>query len=190
MSPLTLAPPLATPPGPEIENLLAWSFDQTLAAASGNVLTTGLVGLSRIMVPQTLLVTNILCRLEAVGTSLTSNESFAGIYDSSFNRLGQTADQSVAWAASTGTKTMAISGGAITIPGGPGVYIYGALLNVSTGTAVSFQKAPSNDPNGGQATPGSNLRACRTTSAVTALPNPIATPSALVSTFHYWIGLS
>lgn len=191
MSPIFLGPSVLPEPGANIESLLAWTFDQSLAAATGNVPAAGTINLTRIYIPQPVLVTNILCRVETIGNTLTSGQCLAGLYSTAASPvlLAQTADQSAAWVASTGTKTMAVSGGPVLISGDANGFIWGALLSNGT-TSPSFQKSPSNDPNGGQTTPGANLRACRTTGTQTVLTNPIVSAAALISTFHYWMGLS
>ena len=84
----------------------------------------------RIPIRATRTITNIVLFVGTAGATLTAGSCWAGIYDASGNRLGQTADQATAWT-TTGTKTMAISGGPLSLTEG-----YYWVAFVATGTTI------------------------------------------------------
>lgn len=167
-----------------LAGLLGWSFDNACATSSGIVANVGLIYVAKIQVPVTITVSNIIVRVETIGSVLTSGQNLVGAYDSAGNLLATSADQTTAWG-TTGVKTAAVT--PFTVTGGPTTYIYGALLaNGSTGP--QFQRPATNDSSSGMS--GAALRFARTTApGATSLTNPI-TPSGLASTNNYWFGVS
>lgn len=119
----------ANAPLPLDYGLLGWAYDPA-AAGTNSVFTGGVIQLARVPVRATRTITNIVLFVGTAGATLTAGSCWAGIYDASGNRLGQTADQASAWT-STGTKSMAISGGAITLNEG-----YYWVAFVATGTTI------------------------------------------------------
>jgi len=92
---------------PTDHNLIGWTFDSALVQGGTTMPNGGLVNTARIKVLDDL-VTNILFHLTGGGTSLTSGQCFAALYDDDDGSLlGITADQATAWA-SGGMKTMAL----------------------------------------------------------------------------------
>jgi hypothetical protein len=162
----------------------------------------GFVIVARIWVPRTITVANIEMYLKTVGVTLTSNQNFAGLYSSSGTLIAKTADQSANWVAGSapagvGLKTMALtaeSGQSLTLTGGPGAFVYGAVLtNGSTQPTFSALVATSTDNNA-----MANLHldstsgfrgAFKTTGTQTSLPAPLGT---LTSTGWgvLWFGLT
>lgn len=115
------APALFTPAS---HNLLTWTMDPGLTQG-GSVLTSGVLHLARMTLPEARTVTNLITSVVTAGASLTSGQNFGALYTSSGTRIAITADQSTAWTGS-GAKTMALTGGPYTLAAG--IY-YGALLS-------------------------------------------------------------
>jgi len=93
--------------------------------------------LAKIMVPNTTTISKVFADVATVvGVSLTAG--YAAIYDSAGNRLAQTAPQKAAWE-TEGSKEMALEA-PVLVQGGPGVFIYVALLAVGT-TTPAFASA-------------------------------------------------
>jgi hypothetical protein len=91
--------------------LLAWNFSHLMASSASGVLTSGVVYVMRIpLTGASISVTNIVAAVFTAGSSLTSSECFAGLYDNTGTKVGGTADQSGSWT-STGLKTMALVSG-------------------------------------------------------------------------------
>jgi hypothetical protein len=125
----------ANAPLPLDYSFLGWAYDPAAAGTNSNF-TGGVIQLVRIPLRATRTITNVVLYIGTAGATLTAGSCWAGLYDSSGNRLGQTADQASAWT-STGTKTMAISGGPLSLAEG-----YYWVAFVATGTTIpSFLRA-------------------------------------------------
>lgn len=127
-------------------SFLAWNYDPAFMS-TGQVLTTGVVYLVRINVRSPMTVTNVILFLSTAGASLTANESFAGLYNSSGTLIGATADQSTAWTSGSAVmKTMALAGGPYALT--TGYYWVGIVSNGGTqptfGRWASFALTSSN----------------------------------------------
>lgn len=178
-----------TAASPHDYGLLGMTFPPPLSG-TGNVLSAGgALCIAKIYVPVTISVTNILTYVSTAGSGLTASQCFAGIYDSAGNKLAGTGDQSTSWN-STGLKTMAISGGPVSITGGTDTWVWGALLYNGT-TSPSIVNLSSN--NGAQTNFGlaaASFIAGTLSNSYTALPASF-TPSTMSGTNRFWlIGLS
>lgn len=106
--------PLTTVNDPEFKapdhSYLTWSCDPAYAdKATSAAATLGAIHLTKIkIVNRATVVTNVIAAIANTVAGLTSGQNLAGIYDSSGNRLAQTADQTTAWG-SAGLKTMALT---------------------------------------------------------------------------------
>jgi hypothetical protein len=109
--------------GPDDHNLITWTMDPALTQA-GTILTSGVLYLARMKLPEASTVTNIIASVTTGGASLTASQNFAALYTSTGTRIAITADQSASWTGS-GAKTMALAGGPYTLSAGT---YYGALL--------------------------------------------------------------
>ena len=91
-------------------NYLTWSCDPAYAdKATSAAATLGAIHLTKVkIVNRATVVTNVVAAIANTVAGLTSSQNLAGIYDSSGNRLAQTADQTTAWG-SAGLKTMALT---------------------------------------------------------------------------------
>jgi hypothetical protein len=114
---------------PEDHNLITWTQDPATCAAGQLIPTAGQVQFARIHLPEAKTITNILLFVSAAGVTLTSGQCFAALYNSSKALIAATADQATNWQ-STGTKTMALSGGAQALAAGD--YLVAFYANGST----------------------------------------------------------
>lgn len=91
-------------------NFLTWSCDPAYAdKATSAAATLGAIHLTKVkIVDRATVVTNVVAAIANTVAGLTSAQNFAGVYDSSGNRLALTADQTTAWG-SAGLKTMALT---------------------------------------------------------------------------------
>lgn len=175
--------------GPRDFGLSAWSMDPMLASA-GLAGTGGRLYLIRIQIPSTIQVSNILVNMSTAGTTLTAGQNFAGLYDSAGNQLAATADQSTAWAGSTGLLTMALTGAPITVTGGSDAFIYAAILANGT-TRPSFSCSPTSSTTVSNALlPSTASRNGHVATGQTSLPSTVSTSFTNSQTQLWWVGLS
>lgn len=176
--------PARNVPGPASHGLLAQSFDAAVATSNATALTTaGTIYTIKLEIEQPLrTVTNIITFLTAQGSTLTSGQCFAALYQNGTLK-GVSADQAAAWA-TTGLKTMAIAGGPVAIDAG--IAYIGLWFNGTTGPA----------PLRGNSAAAVNLNLAATasrfgtadTGRTTTAPATLGTISAAVNA--YWAGLS
>lgn len=181
---------------PVHNKLLAASCDPA-TATSLLAISAGFIWLNKIWVPDTITVANMHIGIQVAGASLTAGQNLAGLYDASGNLICKTADQATAWQ-STGMKSMPLTaeaGQSLTIPGGPGVWIYGALLANGT-TAPSVIMRPITGTNV-LAAANLNLTATdgfrcafTTTGSRTALVSPLPALSSASDPYVFFMGLS
>lgn len=96
----------------------AWTFDPIIGfAGAGNDALGGYLFLTAIPIRANTTVSNIVMQVMTAGATLTSGQCFAGLYSSAGNLLATTASQSTAWA-STGFKTMALTGAPVSVSAG------------------------------------------------------------------------
>ena len=93
---------------PSKSGLISWTFDPAPSAGSSSTATAGVLQVVSLDIPAPTTITNIVMYVVTAGATLTANQCYAVLYDSSGNKLSQTADQSSNWN-STGTKTMALA---------------------------------------------------------------------------------
>jgi hypothetical protein len=176
----------------QLYGYLSWAFDQSAVNGGALLGTAGTITLIKIPWPTTTNVTNIIVALAAGGSALTGSANFAGIYNSSGTLLGSTADQSGVWnGAGTTPKTMAISGGPISVPGGGASgFVYVALLWNGT-TSPSFYKATDTATaifNGGLS--AATLRCAVNSSGNTTLPGSLTLSTSTNAADLYWAALT
>jgi hypothetical protein len=105
-----------------------WSFDPSVIQG-GAATTAGTIYMIKMPIRVATQISSLVATVTTAGSVLTANQNFAGLYSSTGVRLGQTVDQSTTWN-SIGTKTMGISGGAVTVQ--PGFYYLALLSNGTT----------------------------------------------------------
>lgn len=117
---------------PSDYGLISWSTD-TSQGANSQVLTSGTLIMIGIKVRATASLTNVKLLVSTAGSGLTVGQNLVGVYDSAGNRVGQSADQSGNWT-TTGTKTIALTGGPFSIPAG--TYYVAVLSNGTTPISI------------------------------------------------------
>jgi len=170
---------------PVDHGFLGWTFPTVNAVGSTAIPTAGVLYLQRIRRVATGTVTNIVIYVGTAGNTLTAGQCGAALYTAAGVRLGQTADQATAWA-STGLKTMAISGGPVAVTAGD-LYV-GLWFNGTTGPALTrggtFAGAMSN---AGQTAPNFS-HASADSGVTTTAPNPFGVQSS--SANQWWVAIS
>lgn len=179
-------------PGPTDYGYLAWSWDLAAASSSNTALTAANVYLNRIDVHYPISVTNVCVLLNTVGATLTANQNFAGLYNSSGTLIASTADQSTNWTSATAftIQEMALAGGPYNLSAG---FYWVALLSNGTtppafvrGTTASTPKNWAN-----QHLTAATFRYANLSGAQTSLPGSF-TPSSNLNTIiqAYWVALT
>lgn len=172
------------PVGPLDHDLLSWNYP--VAAASGATgPTSGTVTMVKFWLRQSATITNVAVGLGAAGVTLTAGQNFAGLYDSSGNRLGVTADQAANWI-SAGFKLMPLT---VPAPVAAGAYYVAFLSNGTTPPTLarggiltaSFANANLTATNGAFTTGPA---------AQTTLPVSITMASRTLSANPVWAGVS
>lgn len=110
---------------PSLGGYKAWTIDPALVSTA-MVLPTQRVHYYRVPISETFTATTLTAFFSVNGTTVSAG--YLGIYDSSLNKVVETASQTTAWE-TNGTKAVAITPTVIT--GGPGAYIYLAMLAVA-----------------------------------------------------------
>jgi hypothetical protein len=164
--------------------LITWAFDPAVSVSTSSVLATaGTMYVVRLHMPVAASVTKIELHLVTAGSGLSSG-CIAALYQGG-SLLGQTADQSAAWAG-TGQQHIAITGGPVNVAAGDvfvGMWFTGttgpAPLRGNSSAAVNFNLAAS---------------VTRWGTANTGLSGTTTAPSTLGSlttlTTAYWAALS
>lgn len=167
--------------GAPMQGFISWNYDSE-SAVSSNSLTAGVIFMHKIWLPATT-ITNIGLTVTNTPSGLTTNQNFAGIYNTSGTRLAVTNDQTTNWAGA-GFKTCALSSPLVVATAG---YHYIAFVcNASTTVAAGASS------NGTQTTFNANtststLRHATTLTGQTSLPSSI-TMSGLASTgASHWV---
>jgi len=164
---------------------ITWSFDIAIPSSSSAPASSGTVQVIRLHVPVPSTVTNILLAISSGGSGLLGGQNLAGLYQGGV-LLGSTADQSAAWATS-GMKTMAISGGPVAVAAGD-VYV-AFFANQTSGSLPTFARASSSSwVNGGRLANTNARFGIADTGRTTSLPSALGTISAV--SIAYWAGLS
>lgn len=174
---------------PETANqrgLLSWNGNPVMFANS-SAPATGVLQMIKLNIPFAGTVSNILITVITNGSSLTSNQNFAGLYNSSGTLLGQTADQSTNWT-SGNLKTMPLTS-AVNVT--PGDYYVGLLANGTTAPSLLRGLSAANATlvlsinqtavNASYTTTGSGL---------TSLPASVTMASRTLASLAFWVALS
>ncbi len=165
---------------PSDQSLISWSFDPTIASSTSILPSAGVMHLARLPINSPTTVTNILLDVTTAGAGLTS--AGAAIYQNGI-LLGQTADQSANWT-TTNSKTMALSGGAISVATG---YVYVAVW--ANGTTLPTLARGVGRSNINIGTSSSNYRFASSGSGITTTP-PTNLGTLAASSLSWWFGIS
>jgi hypothetical protein len=131
---------LTSVPGPADMGLVAWSMDPYTAVGTWLLATGGSVYGMALWVRRNVTVTTMLVSPSTTAGTLTASSSWGLLYNSAGTLIGQTADQSTAWATG-GTKVMTLS--AVTsLALTPGLY-WGAVVSTATTGALPTFRATS-----------------------------------------------
>jgi hypothetical protein len=117
---------------PADHNYLGWSNPVNQCTAQSALSASGAAGtlvLLRVRRLPAASVTNVVTFIQTAGSGLTAGQCFGALYSASGTLIGQTADQSTAWA-STGVKTMALASGPFNVAAGD--YYVGLWYNGTT----------------------------------------------------------
>jgi len=171
---------------------LTWTYD-LIVLTGAFALNPGELYLLKVPVPTTMTVSNVVLLFGTSGSALTSGQNFAGLYDTSGTRLAVSADQTTAFGtAGTGPLTIAMTT-PITVAGGPGVYLYAAVLGNGSNAATMptmYRFSSSSDTrivNAGLTVATSRVMAF---ASQTSLPSSLTLSSALSINLSPWVALS
>lgn len=167
---------------PTDQGVISWTYDAVMASASSLLGTAGTVYLAKLHVPLAVSVTNLILNVGTAGAILTSGQCFAGLYQSG-TLLGASADQSTAWQ-STGLKTMAIAGGAVSVVAGD---VYVAMFANGTTLPGFTRGQASSTINVGLVSTNSRFGVADT-GRTTTFASTLGTVSALA--IPYWAAIS
>ena len=182
---LNTSAPYGHNPSPYDQSLRAWSYDPALQAAA-SVPSAGVLYLIKIPVYTAAPIASILVEVVTVGSGLTANQNFAGLYSASGTLIGKTADQSSVWT-SSGMRRMALAGGPFYVSQG---WVYVALL-ANGKTRPAFGRATAQGASAVNV--GLSVSAARyaTNSAgKTSLPSSITMSGNVLSSTAFWAALA
>jgi hypothetical protein len=167
---------------PEDHNLVTWSYDPSVAGSGSAPSSAGVLNLARVHVPVASSATNVILFITTVGSTLTSGQNFAGLYNSAGNLVATTADQTTNWG-TTGSKIMALTGGPFALTAGD--YYVGWFATGTT--APSFLRGVSQSVANIGLT-SSTARYSTGATGTTAMP---ATTGTLTGASNaWWVGIS
>lgn len=176
-------------PSAQQMGIAAWSYPSILAVGGTAAASSGVVYVIR--VPLTggkTPITNVLLAIQTGGSTLTSGQSFVGVYDSAGTKIGGSADQASSWT-STGLKTIALTSGPFNTSS---PFVYVVIMSNGT-TPPAFARL-----GGGSAiAPLSTLSSSgskmpfATNGTGTALPSSLTYSSnSATGAQGFWVGLS
>lgn len=161
----------------------AWDYDINYAVTASAPATAGRLELARVRLPGAATITNVLMYANTGGSALTSGQCFASLYTAAGAKIAQTADQATAWATS-GLKTMALSGGPYYRSGGDYYVVFWyngttspGWIRLNAGVGI----------NSGVSAPNFFF-ASADTSITTTAPSTLGTQTAQGN--PWWVGLS
>lgn len=132
---------LTSAPGPADVGLVAWSMDPFTAVGTYLLVTGGSAYGMALWVRRNVTITTMTVVVTTGGGTLTASSSWGLLYNSAGTLIGQTADQSTAWATS-GVKAMtltAVTSLALT----PGMYWAAVVSTASAGALPTFRATSS-----------------------------------------------
>lgn len=119
---------------PKDHGLIGWTVDP--GVCTGNATSvSGTIYFIKIPVRQAATITNLILSVGAAGVTLTAGQNLVGLYDAAGNKLGESADQSVAFT-TVGTKTIPLITPVAVQPG----FYYVAMMSNGT-TPANFIRA-------------------------------------------------
>jgi hypothetical protein len=171
--------------GPADQGLIAWTTDLAYnnLTSSAPLATAGTLYVAALKVPAAASAGHIVMDLTVAGATLTSGQCFAALWQGAGGTLlGQTTDQSGAWAGSTGAVSMAFSA---PVAVAAGIVYAGVWFNGTTGPTF-MRSASTSFVNTG---PPANPRwATANTLLTTTAPSTLGALTAFSTA--YWFGLA
>ena len=116
-------------PQPSDLGVITWTSDPINAGAGAGALTSGQIFLAAFWIRKTVTIASMAVAIQTAGTTLTSGQNFAGVYNASGTQMGVTADQTTAWGGGVGTYDMALTS---SFSATPGLYWAALLSNATT----------------------------------------------------------
>lgn len=171
---------------PSGHGFIAWNFDPCSATGTNQALTSGSIYLARITPQVAATISSIGLAVVVAGTSLTSSQNLAAIYDSSGNRVALTSDQTTAWG-TTGFKTCSLTS-SVSLTAGADYYV--AVLSVGS-TPITLARGPASlfAPNAGLS--AASLRFALNGTSQTSLPTTRTLSSnTATNAIGFWCALS
>jgi len=169
---------------PSYHGYQAWTQPPKTCSAGQLVPTAGTVNFARVHLPLGGSITNVVLFCSTVGAGLTSGQCFAGLYNSAGTLIGTTADQSTNWSSSTGTKTMALTGGPFACAAGD--YLVAFFYNGTT--APTMLRGLSQSAVNAGLSAANSLFGTAATGQTTAMPGSIGTLAGASNA--WWAALS
>jgi hypothetical protein len=153
----------------------------------------GFVILTMIKVPYQVPVANLWLAIQVAGSGLTTGKNFAGIYDGrTYQLIAETVDQTTNWE-SVGGKSMALTVQAeqsLTLPGGPGRFVWAAFLCNGTTPPIFVAKMPLTAAHLGGSLTDANRAAYYNSSGLTALPATLVPATIIADADLVFAGLN
>ena len=169
---------------PSDSGLLTWNFDPAIFVNIATLPAAGTLAVMAVKLGAAASITNIIMFVGSGGSSLTSGQCFAALYQGAGGALlGTTADQSGLWNAA-GLKTMAISGGPVAAAAG--VLYVAAWWN---GTGSPSFKAGDTGASLNAGLPAANSRWGTANAGVTTAA-PATLGAISVANSAWWVALS
>lgn len=162
-----------------------WAYDPS-AASTPLITTTATIYLVRLQARRSEVWTNLHLGITAVGSSLTSNQNFVGLYDSTGQQVAVSADVTSTFAGTTGEKQIPFTS-AVTVSAG---FYWAAILSTGT-TPVTLVRCAGSVADIGSFNVGAAGRRFGTIGTGTSLPASI-TPASIAATTSntYWVAIS
>lgn len=169
---------------PSDYGLISWSTD-TSQGANSQVLTSGTLIMVAVKVRAQAMVTNVNIVVSTAGAALTAGQNLVGIYDSSGNKVAESAPQEANWT-STGHKQIALTGGPFMLNAGT---YYVAILS-NGGTPISIPRETSLASNIINLNLAVAAARVASLAGQTTLPASITPGSRTFDTNSYWVAIS
>lgn len=172
---------------PSDQNLLAWSFDPNMAVNSTPLATGGVIHLVKVNLRYAATITNILYQVSVIGGTLTLNDCYVGLYDSTGTLRGTSADLSSTWDATTGLYTTPLT----TPYAAPaGSYYVAFVATGTTGPSITrCQSLAGSSATINAGLTAANYRFAVNSSGHATLPGSITLSASTQESVGYWVAL-
>jgi len=170
---------------PQAYGWKAWAYDP-VGIYDGGTVSSGYLYVAGVQIPYATTVSNVLLHISLIDAALVAGQNFAALYQGG-SLLGTTANQTSAWG-STGVKTMALDGGAVSVTAGL-AYVAWFANNGSATTTLRFGRALAATAAAGGYNTGVTRWAFTSNSGLTTtMPSTLGSTTAITSAF--WAAVS